>query len=125
MSAIRIVDLFTVSIRPDIPLERQAVGMQLLVMARFEPGNHTAHSFKLHLHRPDGSIDPFGDSMPTPPLSNEPHPGQPTGVNFAITLQIIPKQMGTHFIRVEIDGDLVATVPFTLAERKPETESQS
>src|SRR5260370_21787037 len=41
-------------------------------------------------------------------------PSMPGGLTVKIQMNVTPKKMGTHYIEVDVDGELVTTVPFTM-----------
>ena len=117
MSAVRIVDVFFVTRIPELPPEKQAVPMQALLVCKFRHGDKEKHTMQLQLERPDRTIQTIGDVVKDVVGSSR-FPEAPGGFNIAVQAGIIPKQLGTHYIVVLLDGVEVAREPFTLLERK-------
>jgi hypothetical protein len=114
----RVVDVFFVRRLPEVPIEKQSVAMQVLLTCKFKHGDKSKHTVQLELVRPDGTRDPMGDIVKDLVGASQ-YPEAPGGFNIAAQIGIIPKQLGTHYIVVLIDGVEVDTAPFTLLEQKP------
>jgi hypothetical protein len=115
LSAIRIVEVFGITVVPDIPLEKQGPAMVAVVIGKL--ADDLEHSVDLHLVRPNGEATnltekPFRQKFPAI------IPGFPAGFNVAFQFGVIPKQMGLHYVRVLFDGIEVYRIPFILNEVK-------
>ena len=120
LSAIRIVDLFTVQIQtvkaePTTQVER-IVQMRLVILSRFPPDDTFTHAFTIHLIRPNNESQALGEAFMVKPVSSEQIPGHPKGVNLIVTVGVNPRTMGLHYIRINIDGKEISRIPFTLRE---------
>jgi hypothetical protein len=121
MSAIRLVDIFFFVKIPELPIEKQAVLMRVLVMCKFRPGaDPIDHAIQLFLIRPDGETTAMGEPQKGNPISTK-YPEAPGGVVMIAQVGIIPKQEGTHYVKVLVDGEEKTRIPVTLLERKTAT----
>ena|ERR1700722_10273887 len=112
LSAIRIVEIFSVPINPEVSLEKQGVLMMVLASGRVPMEDDSEHILELVLIRPDGQTTPIGEPIRTAyPLSN---PSFPRGFNIAVQVGVKPTQMGLHHIAVSFDGEEVRRIPFIL-----------
>ena len=118
LSAIRIVDVFFFSPIPDLPADKQAIGVTIIVITKFPPDDTTEHSFELKLVRPDGKTVTMGESRNLKIASK--FPGLPAGFNVVVEAAIKVEQYGTHHVVLWIDEKEEARIPFTL--RPKETE---
>lgn len=114
VSAIRIVDLFWVGeAPPDVPIERTAVKISFLGMARFKLGAPTIKcSFQFKLIRPNGEesllLDPF--ELEVGPTVD----GTPAAVTHMINVGVVPRVLGLHYAAFIFDGVEIARTSFTL-----------
>ena len=115
-SAFRIVDIFFVDPIAEVPLERQAVQLTFLGSVRGYPGDATEHTVSIRLIRPDGDVTVLNESKATLE-AKEAYRDLPRGLNVVGEIGVIPKQMGTHYITLTLDGEEVTRVPFTLRAR--------
>lgn len=70
-------------------------------------------------------VNPLGEreSLPEPP--GQPYelrmplgdPSVPGGIAFGLHLTVFPRNKGTHYVEIYVDGDVVTRIPFTI--RKP------
>lgn len=117
-SLVRVIDLFYVPQAPS-PAETEpvahAIQINILVFVKARaPGSAP---FRLLLRRPDGEERAIGSDQVRDVLeiaSKFPDTDIPTGTSIALTLHVETKALGTYFLAVEIDGEVRATVPFTL-----------
>jgi hypothetical protein len=127
LSAIRIVDTFTVSIPSDIPLGVQPqIGLTLLVS--FKAGDAEGkHELLVKLRSPAGDeIKGHYGQVPLRPdekasqgykANFEFKPGQPEdGANLVISCSLPIKQFGLYYFEVFVDDEMVTRVPFRLRE---------
>jgi hypothetical protein len=111
ISAIRIVEVFSVPLNPDLPLDKQGPLMFVLASGKVPADDEAEHLIELFLIRPDGETKPVGE----PIKSVFPgQPGFPRGFNIGFQLVVLATQMGIHYISVRFDGDEVRRVPFIL-----------
>lgn len=121
LSAIRIVDAFSFESNPKLTLDEQPIEMQVLVITKFQPGDHEEHSLQLELIRPDGAVALIGDYKGARSESQR-FPQFPGGINLMASVRVVPTQMGTHYWRVTLDGEVVAMTPFSIFEKTPDKE---
>jgi uncharacterized protein DUF6941 len=117
MSAIRIVDLMTLRIIPELPIEKQTVQLSGLVMVKSRIGDDGEHHIQVDLVRPNGEVTKL---LERSCVATSILPQTPGGANFILQVALVPRQMGTHYFRLSVDGEEVTTAPFTL--REPEQE---
>ncbi len=122
VSAIRMVDVFSILNPPDIPPERRPVGMQLFFSARFPPDDKGQHSIEFLLERPDGEVISVGTGETDDPSTGRKYAEAPAGINLSVKLGVFPKQMGIHYFIVRLDGEQVQKASFTL---RPKDEKAS
>ncbi len=95
--------------------------MSVLAMIRLKPGDEAEHEISLYLIRPDGEEKQIGEGMKGKAAPSV-LPGVPGGYNIAAPqVGISPRQMGVHQFKLLLDGEEVARIAFTLAERKAES----
>ena len=120
ISAIRIVDLFLVALVPDIPPDKQAVSMTLVVSCQFANDDESTHSLAIRLLRPDGSDKevelekPLEINLASFPLRT---PDSTRGIQLVAPWGVKPTHMGRHRVSLLIDGEVVASRWFILAPR--------
>lgn len=117
-SAIRIVDTFLVSLVPDVPVEKQSMDLQILVVVKTT--DLAEHSFRLGVIRPDGESRDAGTTVPV--VSTTSDPRSPGGFNVVTKLGLVPRQFGTYYLSVVLDDEEVARKPFTLLQQKSEQD---
>jgi hypothetical protein len=122
VSTIRIADLFYVPLLPDVPIEKHAVLMQVLVMCKFRHDDESTHSIGLRLTRPDGTQkdvafwEPTGHPLEFSLAELIPKvPEAPRGLNLIAPWGVKATHMGLHRLDLLIDGEDSASVFFTLA----------
>jgi hypothetical protein len=121
MSMIRMVDVFYITPKADVPIEKQLVQMTVLARVRASSGDDDEHTLQLQLIRPKKETAQIGEALKTKIPAKS--PGGPQGMNLVAQFGVIPKQMGTHYIALLSDGVETARAEFTLAERKVEEAS--
>ncbi len=114
LSAIRIVDVFVTEPQPEIPVDKQAVLMRVLVMCKFMPEDSGEHVLELHLIRPDGSVSQVGSPFKGSCAPSSKYEATPGGINLVAEIGVVPKQMGTHYFAVMVDGKERGRAPVTL-----------
>jgi len=117
-SAIRIIDLFYVP--QDSP---EYAAMQVNVLVVVKTSNDGEASLRIKLIDPSGNVETLA-GPPERIVVKSKFPGTliPTGTTIALHLNISPKTLGTYYLNVELDGQQVANVPFTL-QRSSEKHS--
>lgn len=129
-SAIRIVDVFYFRRNPLAPAEMPLIPMNVLVMGKSEPEDNIEHSVQLILMRPDEQPTPVGGPLKAVfesktkaehLLANGSLASDVVG-GFSIRadISVVPRQVGRHQFIVYLDDEVVAKVPFTILELKPE-----
>lgn len=108
-SVIRLVDVFLLP--EDRPAD-QAIGFFMFVTVKFKVGFIPGKTpFTFTLIRSNGEREKIAEQTADPPQKQVPGP---SGIGVVLQVGIIPRNMGTAYIEVAIDGDIIATVPFTL-----------
>jgi hypothetical protein len=120
ISAIRIVDLFHFWVDPKIPIESQTVKMTLLMRVVLTPSDaQKEHSFDIKLIRPSGETNKLGTLTAKNVISI--YPNIPQGTTINAFLDVVPREEGTHYVVVALDGEDVAKTPFTLVKKSSQT----
>ena len=119
LSAFRIVDVFYVATRPELPAEKQAIMLQVLVMSRFPIDDDSEHTLEIFLERPDGETQSFGEAFKSKAQLGvgKNIPGHPPGINLKLRAGVTTRTLGLHHVRVDLDGEEISRIPFTLHER--------
>jgi hypothetical protein len=120
-SAIRIVDIFHV---PESSPESAVI--QLFVIASLKASPVPVEPFTIGV----ALIKTSGErvELPPPPGFEQPFalpqfkddPSIPNGISLVLQIGVKPTNMGTCFIEIDVDGEAVTRVPFTL--RRPPAE---
>ena len=125
ISAIRLVDLFTVSEPgPDAPAGVvPGVQAYALVMFKATPEHTAEHSLEIKLLNTAGELVSLGDPANVtfstlPELEGK----VPKGMTINIQLNLAVKRYGTCYICVSLDGEEVARTPFTLQQKRVEAK---
>lgn len=117
-SAIRLVDVFSYASLPNIPLEQQAVAMNVVAAIRSSTLSLGHHTIRLDLVRPDGERK-AGAEIIDAEVEAPKFPPAPHGVNLIVHLGVIPKQDGVHQWVLLFDDEEVLRIPFTLRPMRP------
>ncbi len=109
-SAIRMVDIFFVPSKEEV--SECAVLLSILAVTRFIEAVPIEHSFQLQLERPSGETKFIGE----PHRSSAPgkYENTPSGISLRLQLPVAAKEMGVHWMHLWVDGEKVASAPFTL-----------
>ncbi|HLJ16444.1 MAG TPA: hypothetical protein VKV15_18235 [Bryobacteraceae bacterium] len=112
-SAIRIVDVFFCPpLIPNVPPERQVIGIAIVILGKFLPGTDSSHRVQLQLLRPDGDITTIGEETVVKVTSSV--AAAAGGFTMCGPVGVIPTQMGLHYLQVLLDGEEATRTPFTL-----------
>jgi hypothetical protein len=114
VSAIRLVDIFFVDPDTAIPEERRAVSLTVIVQMSVEVGHTDTHEVALRVKRPNGEESWLAKATTPPPPEPARYPDAPTGFTIKVPFSIVPRAFGTHYVTAALDGQDVASVPFTL-----------
>jgi hypothetical protein len=114
VSAIRIVDVFMTSVRPEVPVEQQVVPMTLLAVIRLSPDDDGNHTVETVLVRPDG--ERATQQIFAGPVSIGRFPELSRTIWAMVHMGVVPRQFGTHRVVVRFDNEEVTTSEFTLLE---------
>jgi hypothetical protein len=127
LSAIRIVDTFTV----DVPEELETLGS--VVGKRLAPSTRMTALVALKSNEFQGTGEvtlrirtPSGKLNPSPTVYPVLLKGGEHGANFIIGLEILANEFGRFGVEILWNGDVLGTIPFLLKRmprRGPETES--
>jgi hypothetical protein len=113
LSAIRIVNVFTVQPIPDIAIELQATPISILGTIQFSPDDEANHSISLVMIRPDGeeSEMPLTSEQVVPPSI---FPEMPRAAVLLVQLGVLGKGFGVHKVVLKSDGVEVVRAQFLL-----------
>jgi hypothetical protein len=116
VSAVRIIDVFTVPNLEDLPKDTPppAVVINVLASIRVTPDDDGSHAVELKMIRPEGeevSIGITGGSQ----FPTSRYPGFPKNVMFLAQIGVIVKKLGFHDMIVFCDGNEVARTGFILS----------
>jgi hypothetical protein len=113
-SAIRIVDIFFV---PEDAPEYFAVSFWVVISLKTMPVPDVEVNVGTSLIRTSGERERLAEPTAYRLLSYNNDPSIPGGFNLLMQLTVKPKNMGTCYVEVDIDGEALVRVPFTL--RRP------
>ena|SRR5208283_332642 len=110
-SAIRIVDVFPIS------NEAKSIEFFVVVSLKAVPVPE-GDEFRITL----ALVNPLGERGPLPEPPGQPFklmkpfddPSVPGGVAFGLHLEIVPKHTGTYYVEINLDGEIITRVPFTV-----------
>lgn len=120
-SAIRMVDIFYV---PENFPDSGVINFFIYAAVKTKvPAASTTVQFKATAIDPEGKRSKLQDPKPLDVVVFNDDPSVPTGSALILNANIHPKKMGTHYVEVEANGELIGTVPFTL--RRPERQAES
>jgi hypothetical protein len=119
-SAIRIVDLFYVP--PNAPAGSAKI-VYVLVMLKTTVSN-AKHRISIVHEPPNGPATEVGSQEGYQFTSNISDESVPVGFSVAIELSVALQLLGTHNVRVLVDGDEVGRAYFTFMQR-PETPAKT
>jgi hypothetical protein len=120
-SAIRIVDVFVVPPLGEFPKEKTpTVMLNLYVAFKFLQRSEKNHTLHVKLVRPSGEAAYGADQPYTFEIDFSKYPEAPAGFNAQVQIPVIIKELGTHFLVTEVDGEEVSRAVFTLIQRESE-----
>ena len=114
LSAIRIVDLFQV---PENAPETTVLQFYAIISLKLFPVPDETVLIGATLVRVNGEREPIAYSHSGKPfrlLDHSPDPSVPGGLNLVIQLNIVPKNAGTAYFEIDVDGEVVTRIPFTI-----------
>jgi hypothetical protein len=123
-SAIRLIDVWYV---PE-PLPEAPPGVlplvqaNVLVILKAEPGYQQEHEIRVKLQNTVGEISDIAEALKSNPISRL-GPEVPGGVTIQVQLNLAVKKLGTCYLLIYFDGELVTRAPITLL-RTPSVESK-
>jgi hypothetical protein len=114
LSVIRMADFYGV---PPAALEstigvRLGIQLQAAITAKAVPEDTGEHHFAVKLIRPKGE---YSLLLEKSQRMRSRIFGSPGGASFTLKLGSFVKEMGTHYVTLEADGEEVARAPFTVA----------
>jgi hypothetical protein len=116
VSAVRIIDVFTVPNPDDLPrdIPPPIVIINVLASIRVTPDDDGSHAVELKMIRPEGEEARIGvvEGIPFPKSR---YPEFPKNVMFIAQIGVIVKKLGFHDMIVFCDGNEVARTGFILA----------
>jgi hypothetical protein len=113
ISAIRLVEVFSVQATPDLPLDKQGPLMFVVASGKVPADDDSEHLIEFSLIRPNGETKPVGEPIRSV-FPGGAQAGFPRGFNVALQLLVFATQMGLHYISIRFDGEEVRRVPFIL-----------
>jgi hypothetical protein len=116
ISAIRIVDIFSVPKNPAGTPEDALPEIQFyaLVALRAEPAHDQPHELVIKLLNTVGELNALGPPTPVETMMSPLGPTVPGGVTLSIQVNIAVKRFGICFLCVYLDGEEITRTPFTL-----------
>lgn len=121
LSAIRIVDLFTVSPPPD-PNALGAIQATALILLKAEVGYEGEHNLEVKLVNTVGEWStlhgPQSETFKSSELT------APSGVAFGVQFALGVKRFGTCYLCVFLDGTEIARAPITLKRAQSDQVSE-
>jgi hypothetical protein len=122
-SAIRIVDVFTVAIAPDLPPDAAPlIQTYVLAVMKSVPGHTGEHAMRLRLINTVGESSTLIEDQ----AKFEAKPGQeelPHSISIVAQLNLSVKRFGTCYVCIDIDGEEIARTPFTVVQKQAETKA--
>jgi hypothetical protein len=133
-SAIRIKDVYYFERQPGVaPEHLPPIPMKILVIGKTPPEDESKHSVQLGLIAPDGRRSFMGDPLEAvlqARLNDESLLAEGSkasdiagGFTIVARINIVPTQVGLHYVVVFLDGQPVARCPFTILELKPQSDA--
>jgi hypothetical protein len=108
LSAIRIIDIFTVPPRPkELSPEIQPT-IQMTMLAMFRSEEPSSHSLTFDVVSPSGKVNHVGNPVAINIV------GQEHGANVVIQFPVNIGEAGSYWIDLLLDGDRVTRVPFAI-----------
>jgi len=119
---IRVVNMFTATPLPGIPIEAIPAPICFFATVRFSSDDESKHTITLTLIRPSG------DENERPVLTDQQIPAgkipeMPRSAILIVRMPVAVKEFGIHQIVLKVDGNEVARTHFVLA-KSPETLPQ-
>jgi hypothetical protein len=113
VSAIRVVDLFYV---PEGLPEGGGISAQVLLVVKTLPSNET-HRVSVQHEIPDGSIREIATQEEISFQAHVTGPTVPVGMVIQLDMKVAGRLLGTHNVRLLVDGDEIGRAYFTLLRR--------
>jgi hypothetical protein len=114
LSAIRIVDIFQI---PEGTPEGTAIQFWAIVTLKTVPVPDEEVYVAITLVRVSGERERLPDQFGGKPLrlrDQTPDPSLPGGISLIVQLNVIPKNFGLCFLEVDVDGETLVRIPFTI-----------
>jgi hypothetical protein len=119
-SAIRMVDLFYV---PDGLPEGTGIQFWAFVMLKIVPVPEVKAKVSISIVNSKGERQSLPPPTPDGMIELSPFQGDrsvPGGITLILQFNVIPKNLGTCYVEVDVDGENAIRIPFTL-RRSPST----
>jgi len=113
---------FTSSIFQRTPPPDPVVQFWLLATFKTAPIPDDEFQVSVTLVRSNGEREKLNLPLPTTvkiPVY-EGDPSIPGGFNIAAQINLVARNMGTGYLEINLDGEMITRVPFTLRQLKPE-----
>jgi hypothetical protein len=112
---IRVVNIFTLTPLPGIPVEALPASLCFFASVRFSSDDESKHTISLKVIRPSG------EEKEQPALTDQQIPvgkipEMPRSVALLARMGVAPKEFGIHQIVLIVDGSEVARAQFVLAK---------
>jgi hypothetical protein len=113
LSAIRIVDVFTIRKPKAVPADKIGASFIILIITKREQGVEVG-DVRLRLQRPDGPAETVSPSIPFPHGEGVPQ-GNLLGYNIRIHFRLSAKQVGRHYLILTHNDTELTRTPLYLA----------
>ena len=124
LSVIRMADIYGVwpAALESTTGARFGIQLQAAITAKAVPEDTDEHHFAVKLIRPKGECSLLLEKSQR---MRSRIFGPPGGASFTLKLGAAVKEMGTHYVTLEADGEEVARAPFTLLPELPGRRASS
>ncbi|MDZ4802378.1 MAG: hypothetical protein SGI92_29815 [Bryobacteraceae bacterium] len=114
LSAIRIVDVFTILPIPNVLIQDRAIDVALLVAGNCERDTNRA-IIDFQQIMPNGETQMLGSPLAVTIVTSPEHPASPAGFQARINLMLSAKYIGCNWIVLSYNGQEVARAALTLS----------
>ena len=114
LSAIRVVDIFQL---PDEASQTTPIQFFACISLKTVPVPNEEITVSLTVVRVSGERERIADQSGGKPIKLQeqtPDPSVPGGVSLIVQLSIVPKNFGTCYLEVDVNGETVVRIPFTI-----------
>ena len=118
VTAIRLVDVFFVQPQPESESTERRVLINVVGAMKVPQDDQSEYSLALQLVLPNGDHNEPKELFKGV-FSSGKIPEAPPGLNFAVQMSVVVR-LGTHYVKLLLNGSEEARAAFTIVERKPE-----